>query len=81
MTLPKPKECENLSVGFGISARSTGFGAARMELTFMALAAAGAIACSEQAKIGPAARMHEIDYETTLRPKLLARGLVVDQVN
>jgi hypothetical protein len=81
MTLPKPNECENLSVGFGISARHTGFGAARMELTFMALAEAGAIAASEQAKAGASARIHDIDYEATLRPKLLSRGLVVDQVN
>jgi hypothetical protein len=76
MIMPQASECTNVTVTFGASARHTGFGALRMEMSHMALSeAAGLIA----AQVG-SGNVQTLDYPT-LRTALLARGCVVPQTN
>lgn len=77
MICPKASECTNLLVTFGISSTHAAFGTIRMELTFMEIAQAAAVAACQAIDAG--VNVQDLDY-TGLRTVLTsATGLLTGQ--
>ena len=81
---PKQSECTNLFVTFAASARHTGFGALRMEMSHMAMSQAAAIMAAQVASQGTQPDVQTWitnNYTSDIRPAVLAAGGVAPLVN